>query len=87
MVLPIADEAEDEGGPSQSLSVEAVAEACYLPAELIEEWVGALTNTRQGLFYGPPGTGKTYVATALAQHLATSAEHVELVQFHSAYSY
>ncbi len=88
VVVPIDDEGEDGGGdPSQPLSVTAVAEACYLPAELIDEWVGALTTVRQGLFYGPPGTGKTYVATTLARHLATSTEHVELVQFHSAYSY
>jgi hypothetical protein len=32
---------------------------------------------RQGLFYRPPGTGKTFVATQLAHHLATFAEHVE----------
>jgi 5-methylcytosine-specific restriction endonuclease McrBC GTP-binding regulatory subunit McrB len=42
---------------------------------------------RQGLFYGPPGTGKTHVATHLAEHLATSADHIETVQFHSSYSY
>ncbi len=87
VVVPMDDEADDGGGPSQPLSVEAIAEACYLPAERIDDWIGALTTMRQGLFYGPPGTGKTYVATTLAQHLATSAEHVELVQFHSAYSY
>ena len=69
-------------------SIEDVARRCYLPPETIEEWVTALNGTmRQGLFYGPPGTGKTYVAAELARHLATSPEHVEVVQFHSSYSY
>ena len=69
-------------------SIEDVARRCYLPPETVEEWVTALSGTmRQGLFYGPPGTGKTYVAAELARHLATSPEHVEVVQFHSSYSY
>lgn len=69
-------------------SLEEVAQSCYLPPEVVEEWVTALNGTmRQGLFYGPPGTGKTYVASQLAQHLATSPDHVETVQFHSSYSY
>ncbi|MGY1691125.1 DUF2461 family protein [Geodermatophilus sp. SYSU D01105] len=89
VVVPVEDDEEDDGGgdPGGPLSVGDVAEACHLPAEVIDEWVGALTTLRQGLFYGPPGTGKTHVATTLARHLATSAEHIELVQFHSAYSY
>lgn len=33
----------------------------------------------------PPGTGKTYIAQALAEHLA--GDNVRLVQFHPAYSY
>ncbi|MEV6494644.1 AAA family ATPase, partial [Actinoplanes sp. NPDC051633] len=36
---------------------------------------------------GPPGTGKTFVARLLAQHLATSPDHIEITQFHPAYSY
>lgn len=69
-------------------TIEEVAERCYLPPETIDEWVSALNGTmRQGLFYGPPGTGKTFVATELARHLATTPEHIELVQFHPAYSY
>jgi DNA polymerase III delta prime subunit len=70
-------------------TIEAVAASCYLSVEILEEWAEALKSgpMRQGLFYGPPGTGKTFVATELAHHLATSDKHVELVQFHPAYSY
>jgi hypothetical protein len=86
-VLQVDSSSQDENDTTQA-SVEEVAEQCYLPPETLEEWIHALTGTmRQGVFYGPPGTGKTFVATALAGHLATSPEHVEVVQFHPAYSY
>lgn len=42
---------------------------------------------RQVIFYGPPGTGKTYVAQRLAESMAGSDGHVEIVQFHPSYAY
>jgi MoxR-like ATPase len=85
----IADGAGEEEAPEEGrLKVAQVASACYLPVETIEQWVDALQGSmRQGLFYGPPGTGKTHVARQLALHLASSAAHVQLVQFHASYSY
>jgi MoxR-like ATPase len=85
----IADGAGEEEAPEEGrLTVAQVASACYLPVETIEQWVDALQGSmRQGLFYGPPGTGKTHVARQLALHLASSAAHVQLVQFHASYSY
>lgn len=66
-----------------------VARACHLEVETVDEWVAALAEgrLRQAFFHGPPGTGKTWVARHLAQHLATSPDHVRLVQFHPAFSY
>ncbi|MEJ2885179.1 McrB family protein [Actinomycetospora aeridis] len=66
-----------------------VARACHLDVEVVDEWVAALSEgrLRQALFHGPPGTGKTFVARRLAAHLATSPDHVRLVQFHPAFSY
>ncbi|BCY09683.1 McrB family protein [Actinoplanes sp. L3-i22] len=70
------------------LGVEEVAEGCFLEVEQVDQWVQALTTgMRQGVFHGPPGTGKTHVARLLARHLATSPAHIELAQFHPAYSY
>jgi len=70
------------------VSVEALAAACSLPVEEVEEWVSLLRGPkRQAVFYGPPGTGKTHVAGLLADHLAGSAERVRTVQFHPSYSY
>ena len=46
-----------------------------------------LYDKGQVIFQGPPGTGKTYVAQALAEHLAESQHRVTLVQFHPSYAY
>ena len=66
-----------------------VARACHLSVETVDGWVAALTEgrLRQAFFHGPPGTGKTWVAQHLASYLATSPEHVHVVQFHPAFSY
>ncbi|MEU4689121.1 AAA family ATPase [Actinoplanes sp. NPDC023714] len=71
-----------------TVGIEGVAEGCFLGVEQVDQWVQALTTgMRQGVFHGPPGTGKTHVARLLARHLATSPDHIELTQFHPAYSY
>ncbi|GAA2716563.1 McrB family protein [Actinoplanes palleronii] len=71
-----------------TVGVEEVAEGCFIEVEQVDQWVKALTTgMRQGVFHGPPGTGKTHVARLLARHLATSPAHIELTQFHPAYSY
>ena len=75
--------------PTGSTTSADVARACHLPVETVDSWVDALTEgrLRQAFFHGSPGTGKTWVARHLATHLATSPEHVRLVQFHPAFSY
>ena len=58
-----------------------------LPVSFIDEISTLLEEKRQVIFQGPPGTGKTYVARALARHLAGSKERVTIVQFHPSYAY
>jgi hypothetical protein len=54
----------------------------------LAEWVAAIERKGQAIFYGPPGTGKSFVASALARHLAGSDDgFVEQLQFHPAYAY
>lgn len=48
--------------PKSDPSVEALATACSLPVEQVEEWANLLRGPKRHVFYGPPGTGKTYVA-------------------------
>lgn len=65
-----------------------LAESLYLDPAFLQEVNALLHDKRQVIFQGPPGTGKTYVARALAQHLAGGVEgRVTLVQFHPSYAY
>lgn len=66
-------------------ATEALASTLNVDRAWLDECVALLRDRPQLIFYGPPGTGKTYIATALADHLA--GENVRLVQFHPSYSY
>ena len=83
--------AEDKGSSEETESeidrTADLAEQLYLPPEFLENIRALLEEKGQVVFQGPPGTGKTYVAQALAEHLAGSPERVTLVQFHPSYSY
>ena len=60
---------------------------CTCLLTFLEEVNTLLKDKKQVIFQGPPGTGKTYVAQALAEHLAGSKDRVTLVQFHPSYDY
>lgn len=54
----------------------------------LQEVIDVFQSRQQIVFYGPPGTGKTYLAQALAEHLAgLGTGAVSLVQFHPSYAY
>lgn len=52
----------------------------------LQELVNLLQERSQVVLYGPPGTGKTYLAQAIARHVA-ERDAVRLVQFHPSYAY
>ena len=62
------------------------AKKLLLDRDWLEDIVDLLRRKKQVIFYGPPGTSKTFVATRLADHLATEGNY-QLVQFHPSYSY
>ncbi|QSE84860.1 McrB family protein [Rhodococcus koreensis] len=64
-----------------------LADQLHVDLGWLAKCVTLLRDRPQLIFYGPPGTGKTYVAKALARHLADGADNVKIVQFHPAYSY
>jgi 5-methylcytosine-specific restriction enzyme B len=69
-------------------ATDELAEELLLPREWLQECIELLRDRPQLIFYGPPGTGKTYLAQALASHLAEGKpENVQLIQFHPGYSY
>ena len=74
--------------PPRRPTLAALAKELYLPdASFLTDIATLLDEKRQVIFQGPPGTGKTYVARALAKHLAGSDERVTFVQFHPSYAY
>jgi 5-methylcytosine-specific restriction protein B len=66
-------------------ATDELADALHVGRPWLQECIELLKDRPQMIFYGPPGTGKTYIALALAEHLA--GENVRLVQFHPSYSY
>ncbi len=78
---------DDPPAPLPVDDFERLAEELLLPVGFLKEIEALLADKRQVIFQGPPGTGKTYVAQALARHLAGAGERVTLVQFHPSYAY
>ena len=68
-------------------NLNGLADKLFLTGEFLEEINALLEEKKQVIFQGPPGTGKTYVAQAMARHLAGAAHRVTLVQFHPSYAY
>lgn len=58
-----------------------------LPRQWLTGVIELLEEKKQLVFYGPPGTGKTFLAQALADHVALEGGASELVQFHPSYTY
>ena len=73
--------------PTPASDIPTLADELLLPLEFLEGIESLLDDQKQVIFQGPPGTGKTYVAQALAEHLAGSKDRVTLVQLHPSYTY
>ena len=88
---PTDDDDEPESQPPTESpappDMATLAQDLRLPQDFLEEIQTLLEDKRQIIFQGPPGTGKTFVARALAEHLAGAEGGVSLVQFHPSYAY
>ena len=73
--------------PTPASDLPSLAAKLHLTVGFLENIDKLLDDKKQVIFQGPPGTGKTYVARALANHLAGSKDRVTLVQFHPSYAY
>ena len=78
---------EETSPDPESLSLEALSGDLFLTTAFLEGIEALLEDKKQVIFQGPPGTGKTFVAQALAEHLAGSDDRVTLVQLHPSYAY
>ncbi len=79
------NEIEDQAQAGPDLPT--LADQLHLTNDFLREIQTLLDDKKQVIFQGPPGTGKTYVAQALAEHLAGSKDRVTLVQLHPSYAY
>lgn len=68
-------------------STHQLAQDLLLDRLWLDEVIDLLEEKRQVVLYGPPGTGKTYLAQALAEHLAGGVGAFEIVQFHPSFTY
>ena len=88
---PPRDEEDEEDAlseaPPPTSDLPTLAAKLHLTPEFLREIQTLLDDKRQVIFQGPPGTGKTYVAQALAEHLAGSKDRMTLVQLHPSYAY
>ncbi|MDO9354066.1 MAG: AAA family ATPase, partial [Solirubrobacteraceae bacterium] len=68
-------------------STATLASRLLLRQSWLQDTIDLLERRRQVIFYGPPGTGKTFVARAIARHIAPDPGAVQVVQFHPSYAY
>ena len=83
----VASPIEDKAPEPEPLSQQDLANQLHLPTDFLENIEALLEDKKQVIFQGPPGTGKTFVAQALAEHLAGPNGRVTLVQLHPSYAY
>ncbi|MEU4626837.1 AAA family ATPase [Actinoplanes sp. NPDC023801] len=72
--------------PKLTAATDALAARLHIDRAWLQDLIEVWQDRSQIVLYGPPGTGKTYLARAIAAHVA-DRDAVRLVQFHPSYAY
>lgn len=71
----------------QKYSLEEALNDSGFVEEEFNKLINLLKTKKQIILQGPPGTGKTHLAKIISKRITNSKDNIEIIQFHSSYSY
>jgi len=86
---PVLDGEEYQGRSTEYGVDDIVADGCFVPQQVLGDYLEALRNKKNLILQGPPGTGKTWLAKRLGYAMIGTKERnlLNAIQFHPTLAY